>query len=115
MKRLTIQELEKMCQTKYVCTQRLKLSDNLFGDNKKRIIEMDIFDGFAYGIFEGKELYMTFPKKEFINLSTDMAKEIREYCGLEEKAPITETHILITYSSLNENVGVQIVEPKTAE
>ena len=27
-------DLEKMNQTKYVCTQKLKLSDNIFGDNK---------------------------------------------------------------------------------
>lgn len=101
--RISILDLEKMNQTKYVCTQKLKLSDNLFGDNKKRIIEFDIFDGFAYGIFEGRELYMKFPRKEFINVAPNMQNEIREYCNLDEKEPITESHILITYSTLYEN------------
>ena len=102
--RISIQDLEKMNRTKYVCTKKIKLSDNIFGDKKKRILEFDIFDGFAYGIFEGRELYMKFPRKEFINVAPNMQKEIREYCNLDEKEPITESHILITYNTLYENV-----------
>lgn len=102
--RISITDLEKMNQTKYACTQKLKLSDNLFGDNKKRIMEFDIFDGFAYcANFEGKEYYMKYPKKEFIKLSKDMEKGIRDYLNLSEQEEITETHILQTYNTLYVN------------
>ncbi len=102
--RISITDLEKMNQTKYVCTQKLKLSDNIFGDNKKRVMEFDIFDGFAYcANFEGKEYFMKFPKKEFIKLSKDMEKGIREYLNLSDTDEITETHILQTYNTLYVN------------
>ena len=103
MERIDIPTLEKMAQSKYVSTSRLKLSDNLFGDNKKRIIDFDIFDGFAYGVHENKELYMIFPKKSFIKESKEMKNEIREFCELKETDEITEIHILIAYNSLFEN------------
>ena len=111
IERIGISDLEKMTQSKYICTQKLKLSDeNIFKDNKKRVIEFDIFNGFAYGIYsdpqtkEDKELYMIYPQKEFIKASKNMDAEIREFCGLNDTDEITETHILITYSTLCENV-----------
>jgi hypothetical protein len=48
MERISIQDLEKMNKTKYICTKKIKLADNIFGDNRKRVLEFDIFDGFAY-------------------------------------------------------------------
>ena len=101
-KRISITDLEKMNQTKYVCTQKLKLTDNLFGDKKQRIMEFDIFDGFAYcANFENKEYIMTYPRKEFIKLSKDMEQGIREFLNLEDNEVITETHILQTYNTLH--------------
>ena len=74
--RISVVDLEKMTQTKYVCTQKLKLSDNIFGDNKKRIMEFDIFDGFAYcADFEGKEYFMKYPKKDFVKLSKEVLSD----------------------------------------
>jgi hypothetical protein len=93
-----------MTQTKYVCTQRMKLSDNIFGDNKKRIMEFDIFDGFAYcANFEGKEYFMKYPKKDFVKLSKDMDKGVRDFLELDEHQPLTETNILVTYNTLFTN------------
>ena len=104
MGRISILYLEKMTQTKYVCTQRMKLSDNIFGDNKKRIMEFDIFDGFAYcANFEGKEYFMKYPKKDFVKISKDMDKGVREFLELDEHQPLTETNILVTYNTLFTN------------
>ena len=99
--RISILDLEKMTQTKYVCTQRMKLSDNIFGDNKKRIMEFDIFDGFAYcANFEGKEYFMKYPKKDFVKISKEMEKGVRDFLELDEHQPLTETNILVTYNTL---------------
>ena len=35
--RISVVDLEKMTQTKYVCTQKLKLSDNIFGDKTAKV------------------------------------------------------------------------------
>ena len=104
MERISILDLEKMTQTKYVCTQRMKLSDNIVGVNKKRIMEFDIFDGFAYcANFEGKEYFMKYPKKDFVKLSKDMDKGVRDFLELDEHQPLTETNILVTYNTLFTN------------
>lgn len=104
MESISILDLEKMTQTKYVCTQRMKLSDNIFGDNKKRIMEFHIFDGFAYcPNFEGKEYFMKYPKKDFVKISKDMEKGVREFLELNEHQPLTETDILVTYNTLFTN------------
>ena len=82
----------------------MKLSDNIFGDNKKRIMEFDIFDGFAYcANFEGKEYFMKYPKKDFVKLSKDMDKGVRDFLELDEHQPLTETNILVTYNTLFTN------------
>ena len=104
MERIRILDLENMTQTKYVCTQRMKLSDNIFGDNKKRIMEFDIFDGFAYcANFEGKEYFMKYPKKDFVKISKEMEKGVRDFLELDEHQPLTETNILVTYNTLFTN------------
>ena len=104
MESISILDLEKMTQTKYVCTQRMKLSDNIFGDNKKRIMEFHIFDGFAYcPNFEGKEYFMKYPKKDFVKISKEMEKGVREFLELNEHQPLTETDILVTYNTLFTN------------
>ena len=70
MKRISIKDLEKMNKTKYLCTKKIKLADNVFGDNRKRVLEFDIFDGFAYCFDDktNKEYYMIYPRKAFIAL-----------------------------------------------
>ena len=69
-----------------------------------RIMEFDIFDGFAYcGDFEGKEYFMKFPRKSFVKQSKEMEKGVRDYLELDEHEPLTETHILISYNSLFQN------------
>lgn len=103
-KRITIEELEKMTQAKYVCTQKIKLSDDIFGDNKKRIMEFDISDGFGYcPNFEGKEYYMNYPKKKFVEDSKTLHKEVCEFLELDEHEPITESHSLSSYHILKVN------------
>lgn len=103
--RISIQDLEKMNRTKYVCTKKIKLSDNIFGDKKKRILEFDIFDGFAYCFDEKskQEYYMIFPRKAFIALSKDMENNVREYLELDEHEPLQEVHLLASYNSLHIN------------
>ncbi len=71
---------------------------------KKHILEFDIFDGFAYcADYNGKEYYMLFPKKEFINLSKEMQKTAREFLNLDEHAPLQEEHLLASYNTLYVN------------
>lgn len=102
--RISIKDLEKMTQTKYVCTQQIKLSDNVLGDSKKHVLEFDIFDGFAYcANYKGKEYYMNFPRKEFIALSKKMEKEARDYLSLDEHEPLKEEHLLASYNTLYVN------------
>ncbi len=99
--RISITDLEKMMQTKYVCTQKIKLADNILGDTKKHILEFDIFDGFAYcPDYRGKEYYMVFPKKDFIKLSKNIEKTAREYLNLDEHEPLKEEHLLASYNTL---------------
>lgn len=102
MSRISIKDLEKMNQTSYLCTKKIKLADNVFGDNRKRVLEFDIFDGFAY-CFDNKtekEYFMIYPRKEFIKLSKDMENNVREYLELDEHEPLQEVHLLASYNSL---------------
>ncbi|MBR6517609.1 MAG: hypothetical protein IKT40_12330 [Bacilli bacterium] len=94
-----------MNKTKYICTKKIKLADTIFGDNRKRVLEFDIFDGFAYCFDEKtkKEYYMTYPRKAFISLSKDMEKSVRDYLELDEHEPIKEVHLLASYNSLHIN------------
>lgn len=102
--RISITDLEKMTQTRYVCTQKIKLADNILGDTNKHILEFDIFDGFAYcPDYNGKEYYMIFPKKEFIALSKDMEKNARDYLQLDEHEPLKVEHLLASYNTLYVN------------
>lgn len=106
MERISIQDLEKMNKTKYICTKKIKLSDEIFGDKKKRVLEFDIFDGFAYCFDEktNKEYYMVYPRKAFISLSKEMESNVREYLELDEHEPLQEVHLLASYNSLHINV-----------
>ena len=103
--RISIQDLEKMNQTKYLCTKKIKLADDIFGDNRKRVLVFDIFDGFAYSFDEktNKEYYMIYPRKAFISLSKDMEKNVRDYLELDEHEPLQEVHLLASYNSLYVN------------
>lgn len=101
MERISIQELEKMTNAKYICTQKIKMSDEILGDEEKHTLEFDVFDGFAYcPNYKGKEYWMNFPKKKFIDCSKDMSKTIREYLDMEDDDEITEKEIMIAYSTL---------------
>lgn len=100
-KRISIEDLEKMMQTKYVGTHKIKLADDVLGDDQKHILEFDIFDGFAYcADYKGKEYYMIFPKKEFVALSKDMTNTAREFLQLDEHAPLKEEDLLACYNTL---------------
>lgn len=104
MERISIEDLEKMTQTKYVCTLKIKLSDEIFGDTEKHILEFDIFDGFAYcPNHNGKEYFMNYPKKKFVEDSTTMSKEVRDFMELDEHEPITEKASLASYYKLKVN------------
>lgn len=104
MKRLSITELEKMTHSKYLKTQQIRLTDEVLGDNKQHLVEFDIFDGFAYcHDFNGHEYYMMYPRKEFIKLSNEMEKTIREYLELDKQHIIGETEILVSYNTLFKN------------
>lgn len=101
MERLSIQELEKMTHSKYVSSQKIKLIDEIFGDNESHILDFDIFDGFAYcANYKGKEYYMIFPKKEFIRASEEMKKNIRDFLEIDTYQVITEKEILASYNTL---------------
>lgn len=101
MKELKISDIEKMMQTKYICTQQIKLSDNVLGDNKTHILEFDIFDGFAYcKDYKGKEYYMIAPKKEFIGLSKEMENGVREFLKMSDAEPITSEAAIAAYNTL---------------
>lgn len=101
MTRISITDLEKMMQTKYICTLKIKIGDNVLGDQNKHILEFDIFDGFAYcPLYKGKEYYMTYPKKKFINLSTDLKNAIKEFLNKQDN-DITEEDILASYNNLH--------------
>ena len=105
MERITIEELENMVHDKFVCTCSIKLSNPLFGDNKKHELVFDIFDGFAYcPSYNGKEYYAVYPKKKFVESSKVMGKELREFLELEENAPITELNCFEGYMILKENI-----------
>jgi hypothetical protein len=105
MARLSISDIEKMMQTRYVCTHRIKLCDDVLGDNKNHIMEFDIFDGFAYcADYKGKEYYMEFPQKAFIKLMKEMEDEVRDYLDLSSTMEINEVHLLSAYNTLSVNV-----------
>ena len=104
-KRLTINELELMTQTKYIGTSEVRgIIDDVLGDDKKHNIVFDIFDGFAYcPNYRGNELTMRFPKLSLIKEANGMQKNIRESLNLQEDTEITVLHILAVYFQLEKN------------
>ena len=107
MKRLSIEEIEKMTNSKLVSTQVIEICDPIFNDEKKHSLKFDIFDGFAYcANYKGEEYWMDFPKKSFIKKAKAMEDAIREYTSLGEDAEITEKEIMISYNTLYKNSKV---------
>ena len=105
MERISIEDLEKMTHEKFVCTCSIKLSDDIFGDKNKHTLKFDIFDGFAYcPNYNGKEYYMIYPKKKFVEESKVMSKELKEFLELDEAATITEINCLDGYYEIFENI-----------
>jgi hypothetical protein len=101
MERISITDLEKMSQSKYVCTEKIKMADDVLGDKKHHTLEFDVFDGLAYcADFEGKELFMDFPKLAFIKQCKDSEKEMRKFLNLDETTEITSVHVLQAYNTL---------------
>lgn len=99
-KQIATKDLESLYGQR-ICTQVIKFTDELFGDERPRSLQFDIYDGFAYcGNFEGEEYYMIYPRKEFINISIDMKQAIKEFMGLNDGDEIKITDILITYNTL---------------
>ena len=104
MERLSIEEIEKMTDSKFVCTEVIDICDPIFGDKETHPMQFDIFDGFAYcADYEGEEYWMTFPKKEFIKVSKTMEQAIREYTKIGDDATITEKEIMVSYNTLFKN------------
>ena len=101
MERISIPDLEKMMQTKYIGTHRIKLCDGILGDTKNHVMEFDIFDGFAYcANYKGQEYYMEFPQKSFIKLMKEMEDEVRDYLDLTSDTEVNEIHLLSAYNTL---------------
>lgn len=104
MARISIEDLESMTQTKFVCTQKIKLADPIFGDDTPHVLEFDVFDGFAYcADFNGKEYFMTFPKLGFMTLAKEMKDEIINHLSLAPSSNVGVKEILATYNSLLTN------------
>lgn len=104
MARITIEDLEHMTQSRFVCTQKIKLSDPIFGDDAHHVLEFDIFDGFAYcPDYNGKEFYMTFPKTSFMALAKEMKGEIMLHLSLPSGCTIGAKELLATYNTLYVN------------
>lgn len=103
--RLSIKELELMCQAKYLGTSEIcGIEDELLGDKEKHNMVFDIFDGFAYcHNYKGKEYYMNYPKLVLIKDAEVMQKNIRESLGLSEDEEISVQHILSVYFQLKVN------------
>lgn len=98
MAKLTIEELEKMTQSKFVCKEKIKLADAEFGDDKPHIIDILVFDGFAWcEDYKGHSYKMDYPKKSFVNLSKELSDNLRNFLEMEKNATITEEEILIGY------------------
>lgn len=104
MSKLTSEEVEKMMKGhgELFTTAKLKLADPAFGDNKKHIIEMDVYDGFAIGEFEGKEYYMEYPTLDFIKKANNMRKNILEAIDKSDDVTykITPLDILVVYNTM---------------
>ena len=102
--RISITDLEKMMQTNYIGTHRIKLVDGALGDDKAHILEFDVFDGFAYcADYKGKEYFMTFPQEAFIKMVKEMEDDIRDYLTLDKDVKLGPIHMLSTYNTLHVN------------
>lgn len=93
--------IEKM-YGKLICEQPISFVDTeFFGDNKKRVIPFKIYNGFAYcEDYNGQELFLTYPKTEFIDTCKEMAQSIREFMGLGDEEKISVVDIVQSYCQL---------------
>lgn len=102
MTEYNIKDFEKATHSKLVSQHKIKLADAIFGDNKKHILDFDIYDGFAIcPNYKGKTYIMQFPKLEFIKLAKNIEKEARDYLQLDEHAPLQVEHVLSAYNKLS--------------
>ena len=87
-----------------ICPQPIRFQDTeFFGDDAKRVIEFDIYDGFAYcEDFEGRELFLTYPRIDFVNTCKEMAQSIREFMGLDDNEKINEVARLLGSNNLSD-------------
>ena len=101
MTNYSIKDFEKATQSKFVSSQKIKLADPIFGDNKQHILQFDIFDGFAIcPDYNGKTYFMEYPKLEFMKIAKEIEDNAREYLELDEHTPLKEEHVLIAYNRL---------------
>jgi len=101
MTEYNVADFEKATQSKFVSKQKIKLADPLLGDDKKHILDFDVYDGFAIcPDYKGKSYYMTFPKLEFMKLASNIEKDAREYLELDEHTPLKVEHVLVAYNRL---------------
>jgi hypothetical protein len=100
--KLSIEELERMSQSKYIGTFELRdFVDKKLGDEKKHKIIVDVCDGMAVcHDYKGKELLLTYPKLDFVN-KTDLADKIRTSLGYDENQKLTIVDVMVTCFTLN--------------
>lgn len=104
MTEYNVADFEKATQSKFVSKQKIKLADPILGDNKKHILEFDVFDGFAIcPNYNGKTYFMQYPKLEFMKIAKKIEENAREYLELDEHTPLTVEHVLTAYNSLAVN------------
>lgn len=94
--------LEKL-YGKLVCEQPIRFQDTeFFGDNKKRTINFKIYDGFAYcPDYNGEELFLTYPKLDFVNTCKEMSSSVRDFMGLNDSDKICVTDIVQSYCDIH--------------
>lgn len=99
-----VEDFEKATQSKFVSKQRIKLSDPIFGDDEKHVLDFDLFDGFAVcPNYKGKMYIMEYPKLEFMKIAKNIEQNAREYLELDEHTPLTIEHCLMAYNRLSIN------------
>lgn len=98
MSRIKQEELEKQ-YGKLVCNQVIRIQDTkFFGDSNARTVEFEMYDGFAYcPDFDGEELFLTYPRLDFVKSCDTMANSIRNFMGLNPNDEITIADIVHSY------------------
>ena len=98
-KRLSIKDIEKIHNTKYVGTHQINgITIDHFGKDSKHNIIFDIFDGIAYcADYRGEEIILSYPKLDFLKEAKSMRDSIIKNLNLNEDDEITPLNVVATY------------------